>query len=323
VNGSVQDEAELDRTFNPFRGVGCWVEDRGDPAALDAQLRVLVEGGWTHAELDPSYWDVWLGGGVNSRALSRWLRVIDRYRDRIRYTLHGPMAVNLFDVGERDLHLRLLRSGFEVARAVGAEVVVYHPGRRLDPPVQASISMTDLMALERETIAALAEELEGWKGTVAVENLPCYCDNDYTYGVWPDQLARQVEAIGHPDVGVCLDFGHLFLMARWFGFDALEGVRALAPLTVHLHLQDVFGISARPAVEALGWGDLHLPPGWGAIPYDEIFGTIAFPRRPVLLVEVSGQRFLPYLGEIMDECRRLAALARRPEPAEVPLEGSV
>jgi sugar phosphate isomerase/epimerase len=139
--------------------------------------------------------------------------------------------------------------------------------------------------------------------------MTCYVSGDYTYAVWPDQLAGQVESIGHPRIGSCVDLGHMFFSAAYFGFDMADGLARLAPTANHFHVQDLFAAEApRGGSVGLGRGDLHLPPGWGEIPLGDYFAAIAFPRRPVFLVESWGTRFLHALGEIRSECERLMAL---------------
>lgn len=294
-----------------FSGFGYAVEDRGDPRALDEMLRAVSAAGFTHAEIDAGLWDVLLGGRINGRELARYVEVLDRHRGDIRYTLHGANDLNLFDTTERELHERLLRASLELAKAVGAEAMAYHPGVRLKPPAGASIHMLELMKYEREALAAIADEVSSWGGRIGVETWYAVGDVGYSYAIFPDQLAAQVEAIDHPAIGVCLDFGHLFLAAHWFGFDYLEGVARLAPVVNHFHLHDVFGILTESESAELGYGDLHLPPGWGAIPFDDLFSTIAFPRSPVFMIElVRGRktRFLVHLDDMLSECRRLASL---------------
>jgi sugar phosphate isomerase/epimerase len=304
----VADRSESRATFSGF---GYAVEDRGNPGELDEMLRAVADAGFTHAEIDAGLWDVLLGGRVNGHELARWISVLDRHRDNLRFTLHGANDLNLFDTTERELHERLLRASVELARAVGAEAMAYHPGFRLKPPVGASVAMSDLMAYEREALNVIGDEVSAWGGRIGVETWYAVGDVGYSYAIWPDQLAGQVEAVGHPAVGVCLDFGHLFLAARWFGFDFLEGVARLAPVVNHFHLHDVFGILSETSSAELGYGDLHLPPGWGQIPFDDLFSRVSFPRSPVFMIElVRGRktRLLVHLDDMLSECRRLASL---------------
>lgn len=288
-----------------FRAFGYATEDGGNLRALDEQLRAVVDGGFEYAELDSTAWEVWYSGRVNGTQLARWVDVLDRFRDRLSYTLHGPFDVNLFDWVERDLHARLLRSAIQVARAVDADIYVYHPGRRLPMPTGAIRSMLETMSLERAILGEIAEEVADTGCQVAVETWMPY--DEYSYAVWPEQLAQQIEAIDHPSIGVCLDSGHLYLSAHWFGFDYLSAVERLAPLVNHLHLQDLFAAYSPTGAGPLGKGDLHLPLGWGEIPFDAMFSRFAFPREPVFMVEIS-PKFIAYTREMMEECTRLAGL---------------
>jgi sugar phosphate isomerase/epimerase len=92
-------------------------------------------------------------------------------------------------------------------------------------------------------------------------------------------IVRQLEAIDHPQVGLTLDIAHLHIAAHAIDFDYLESVRAAAPWVRHLHVNDNFGALDR-GVEvgadrwAFGEADLHLPPGWGRIPYREVFARL-------------------------------------------------
>ncbi len=286
-----------------FRGFGYALIDRGSPHHLDELLRAVADAGYDYAEVDPRNWNVWLGGRVNGAELGRWADVLERHRGRLRYTLHGSLELNLFETPERGLHESLLRAGLEVSRAVGAELTVYHPGWRPTPSVDR---MTDLLARERETLREVAGELKAWGGRLAVETWYSVGAVGYSYAVWPEQLAAQVEAIDHGAVGVCLDFSHLFLASEWFGFDFLDGVRRLAPLANHLHVQDTFGVSSDLNIPALGKGDLHLPPGWGAIPLADAFAVGDFVLRPVFMVEVLDERLLARLDATLATARQLA-----------------
>jgi sugar phosphate isomerase/epimerase len=293
-----------------FRGFGYTVEDHGSVEKLDAQLRAVAEAGYSHAEVDPHHWDAWACGRVVGAQLARFVAVTDAYRDRLAYTMHGPFDANLFEVEDRADHERLLRASLEVTRAIGAETVVFHPGFRPALPAGITTAMLDLMARERETLHDLAEEAADWGGRIAVETWFSTGVPGYSYAIWPEQLAAQIEAVAHPAVGICIDFGHTYMSARWYGFEYLQGIERLAPLTTHFHLHDLTGIPEfGEASPTLGRGDLHLPPGWGAIPFDELFSRVSFPRDPVFNVEVWGTRFLPHLSSILTECRRLADLA--------------
>ena len=102
------------------------------------------------------------------------------------------------------------------------------------------------------------------------------------------RLAGQVVAVDYPAVGICLDVGHAAVASSFSGFDYLKECAAAAPLVRHVHLHDNL---ARPDLAkggeprtserlAYGIGDLHLPPGNGDIPLEDLFRNVASPGDP-------------------------------------------
>lgn len=141
------------------------------------------------------------------------------------------------------------------------------------------------MAALRELMPLAAE----WEVVVAMENRdphPWEVATLIRAGLPPDQLIKyhagmsipdlvnQVKAVSHPNLGLTLDFGHLFLAANYCEFDYLNAIRQAAAYIRHLHSSDNFGrlggvfdnLSDRIPY---GDGDVHLPPGWGEIPHIE------------------------------------------------------
>ena len=227
----------------PFRGLGYTVDDAGKPEQLGEQLAAVIEAGYTHAEIDPQDWDVFHGGRLVQANLDRFVPIAAAFRDRLGYAMHGPFHVNLFNLDQIERGERTLINGVEIAAAVGAEVMVYHPGYRLAPPAQAGVTMDELLERERDVLRRVADVGARDGVAIAVETFPPVGEWSYTYAVWPELLAKQVAAIDHPGVGVCIDFGHLYLAARWYGFDVVAGTETLAPWTNHFHVQDLFGLT--------------------------------------------------------------------------------
>ena len=139
-------------------------------------------------------------------------------------------------------------------------------------------------------------------------------------GVAPDALAQyharlrteaivtQIEAVGHPNVGITLDLGHLHLAIRALGEDYLEAVSTAAPHVCHLHINDNFGkldVGQDSEGYRLTYGeaDLHLPPGWGAIPFAEALHRLADYEGDIVL-EIKA-RYRDHLGEALANMRRI------------------
>ena len=99
----------------------------------------------------------------------------------------------------------------------------------------------------------------------------------YKYGTKIEELVDQVKEIDRDNVGVTLDFGHAYLASKYYHFKFLDSIKLALPYIKHVHIHDCFG---KPKVSyekqdinliQFGIGDLHMPIGWGEIPYDKIF----------------------------------------------------
>ena len=269
-----------------FKGIGCSVPLGSSPKELAENLQSLIDCGFDFVEVLPDLWRMWVGGRTDQRRLKQLVAVLDQFRDRLGYTLHLPLETNLFDVADLDYHQALLRAGLDVGKAIGATAMAYHAGFRLKPPAGTSKPMQELMARERDILLSYADEVAGWGGNISIESHGWFEYASYTS--FPDMLAKFVEEIDHPAIGLCIDFGHTFLSSQWHGFDFIEGIARMAPLTTHFHVQDNMGIPAYAGGKsnALGRGDLHLAPGEGIVPFDAVFSAIDFPQKPIFMLEV-------------------------------------
>jgi len=99
----------------------------------------------------------------------------------------------------------------------------------------------------------------------------------YNYGTKIEELVDQVKKIDRENVGITFDFGHAFLASKYYHFNFLNSVKLALPYIKHVHIHDCFG---KPKVSyeeqdinliQFGIGDLHMPIGWGVIPYNKIF----------------------------------------------------
>ena len=265
-----------------YKGIGYAVPLGSSPEELTENLETLIDCGYDYVEVSPASWRMWVGGRVDQRRLKQLVAVLDKFRDRLGYTFHLPGETNMFDIADLDYHQALLKAGLEVGKAIGATAMAYHAGYRLTLPAGTSKPMQELMARERDILLSYADEVASWGGNISIETHGFIENASYT--AFPEMHARFVESINHAGIGVCIDFGHSFLSSQWNGFDYLEGIARLAPLTTHFHVQDNMGISAYSGGKsfALGRGDLHMGPGEGAIPFDEVFSAIDFPRKPCI-----------------------------------------
>ena len=123
---------------------------------------------------------------------------------------------------------------------------------------------------------------KGYGVRIALENI--FALSDAEYRQTPEKVGETVKAVNSPNVCGLIDFSHAYIECTRLGLDWREQIQAMAPVTGHLHVHDSFGRPYsmtkfyHPAeATALGIGDLHLPIGWGDIPWEEIFSELTIP----------------------------------------------
>lgn len=300
-------------------GIGIATIAHDTPEALDRNLLMIAEAGADHAEMMVDELRVIAGGRLVTPRLRRIEAVLARHR--LGYTVHCPLALNLMDDRHRALHLSVACAGLEFCAAIGARVFVLHPGWMTEADRAANPDR--LMGLERAALAELCEVAERYGVRIALENLPPIPDTligeRVCYGFDPAALARQIAAVDHPNLVATIDFSHAWQAAHYAGTDVLDSLRPLAPLTNHLHVHDSFGRppTLRRAAPwenmAYGLGDLHLPVGWGTVPWGRLADALAVHPGTVLTLEID----TPYVDAetLADSVARARDIAARMEVA--------
>ena len=311
----------------------------GDLAQLEEDLSFFQRCGFEGVELSAHGLDVIINGRLRQKQVDRVRAITERF-DFV-YTMHAPNRLNLAfpQAGpdgrpelshEQDVFVACL----DFCAAIGAGVMVYHSGLFALQQMPflsggAQAALPDDEALERgreQEVGALRQlmPLAAERGVVvAMENrdphpwevaalaragLPADQLPKYHAGMIIPNLVRQVEAVNHPNLGLTLDFAHLFLAANHCRFDYLEAIRQAAPHVRHLHGNDNFG-RLGGAYEQLvdrisyGDGDLHLPPGWGVIPHLEALAQL--PAYEGLYILELRPRFRSHFPEALETMRHI------------------
>jgi sugar phosphate isomerase/epimerase len=111
-----------------------------------------------------------------------------------------------------------------------------------------------------------------------------------------------------------VDFGHAYLTSRYFGDDFLGNIEAAKPYLRHIHIHDNLGIFDTARLKwqqkslkqrlPFGKGDLHLPIGWGEIPFKDVFKILGDDYSGIYMLENSigtNERFVPdIVGTLLD-----------------------
>ncbi len=248
----------------------------------------------------------------------------------LRYSVHAPGRSNLAFGPDLDMEYRVVEACLRFCHAIGARVLVYHSGlQALDAARTGTAPLPgeDELArgAEREVaalrkLARIAEDLNViigmengdphlWEYAVLLragrgrDDLPKYHARLRT-----SALIEQVKAVNHPNVRITLDLAHLHLATHALGDDYLAAIALAAPWVCHLHINDNFGkLDAGYDYEGYrlpyGEADLHLPPGWGAIPYAEAFARLGEYEGDIVL-EIK-ERYRDHLDEGLANIRRI------------------
>jgi sugar phosphate isomerase/epimerase len=135
----------------------------------------------------------------------------------------------------------------------------------------------------------------------------------------PAELAAQVASAGSARVGATIDFAHSWLNNGYRPYDYLTEMAVLAPHARHLHVHDNFGRPAqfRPWSHGdgimLGFGDLHLPPGAGSVPWDAL-SALPYGGPAVANLEID-KRWAPEWAGAIAWARRWVGRMRTPAPS--------
>jgi sugar phosphate isomerase/epimerase len=304
---------------NGVAGTGISAHKRlNDLSDLADELDMIEDLGVEWIELPTYDMDVVVGGRIRRPQLEALKRACAGRS--VGYTVHGPLAINLMDEPYRlPRHMDVLAASLEVAAELGAEHYVVHSGLA---PVQQGAGLEAAYERQREGLARAGDMARRLDLVLCVETLFAGFDGK-AHASSPRRLAAELAAVAHPNVMATIDFSHSYLMLDWEGRrgDFVEEIKALAPWARHLHVHDSFGrqddiwMFTEGERLAYGHGDLHLPVGWGDIPWETLIAECVFPRGVVFNIELN-QRYWYAAQETVDAAKSLAERARtRPEVA--------
>ncbi|NRP20183.1 endonuclease 4 [Ensifer adhaerens] len=293
-------------------GVGISAKNRaGDLTTLGEELDMIEALGVDLIELPTFDYDLVIGGRVRAPQLFA-LKTACAGR-AVAYSVHGPLAINLMDgPTNTPRHIEVLEASLDVAAAVGAVHYVLHSG--LTHETQAA-KIEDAYARQRELLAEAGELARARNLIICVETLFEY--DGWKHASSPKRLAQEIAIVDHPHIMATIDFSHSYIKLDADGRreSFVEEIAALAPVARHLHVHDSFGrqddLWAYTQSERLAYGngDLHLPVGWGDIPWTQLLEACEFPEGVVFNIELD-PRYWYAARECVDITRGLAGKAR-------------
>lgn len=230
----------------------------------------------------------------------------------VGFSTHAMLTVNLMDVAERlPVHERIARANIDLTARLGANRMVLHCGLT-DAETQDGVE--DAYSRQRESLARLGEYAERQGVMICVETIWSF---DGRTTALPSRLAEEISRIGQPAVKATIDYAHAALQCELHGADFMDEIRAIAPVSHHIHLNDCFGLErdmpiALPSeAVAYGSGDLHLPIGWGGLDWERLMTEPDYPDTGLILNQELHPTFWYALPDDVAEMRRLAKLMDR------------
>ncbi len=285
---------------------------KGDLSVLDASLREIAETGANACEIGIYGEEIIAGGRIIEDRTQRVVDIVRPYGFQ-KLSLHGQIVSNFMDRQHLHLQKKVVRAMLELCDRLGAGILVHHSGAALLGPEENG---ADLDRMERDALAEMGEIARGYGVRIVLENI--FTTESGQYRQTPRQVAETVRAIGSDHVVALIDFSHAYIESTFKGLDFRDELRAMAPVTGHLHVHDSFGLPStkktfyHPAeATALGIGDLHLPIGWGDIAWEEIFSELTFLPDTTLIMEIDSGRFLDQQPACLQKARTLATLVNQ------------
>ena len=278
----------------------------GNIASLASQIDHFKSLGIDSVEIPLFETDIICGKKIVSSELGILINILDN-KD-ITKTVHGEMSVNLLDSEYFDDHKEILKKDIEVSGAIGATHLVTHFGQTTNTIFDDQAAYNDLLTRQNDCYAEMGEYAKRHGVVLAIENLfPFTVKN---YAPMPSEIGAQLKKINHPNIKCCLDISHAYINCTYRNAHFIDEIKHMGPLAEHIHMHDSFGILQQmwtyleSEASSYGFGDLHLPLGWGDIPFDKVFKNIEFPENINLNFELPS-RYEKYWPQNINEAHQI------------------
>ena len=235
----------------------------GDLELLKRDIRALAQAGFDVAEIPVHGVDAVVNGHLRVGRAKQVKEILNGFD--LEYTVHAPDGLNLRDFQYPEVQRKVFAASIQFTAAIGAKTFVYHQGRLKSN--DSDVTEEEAREIEIDDLTDLGKLATSKGVTVCVENI----HSSITH------LIKLLESVGEESIRLCYDFAHSYINSKKLGYDFLRSIQVAKPYIRHAHVNDNFGKgkpeSAPPYIEAMpmGIGDLHLPIGWGSIPYEDVF----------------------------------------------------
>jgi len=290
------------QAYPAYPGVGYMSTATGLESALSKQLDFLKESRLETAELYPGRLDLIRNGMLNEKECSSVLDVLSSYN--FTYTAHAPYKTNLASPSTLEISEKIAKSCIDFCAKAQAKILVLHSGY-ITSDNEASES--ESLEFLSDSVRRIAEYARGSGISIGIENGE----------LGPTHLCRRIDwlvdvvkSIDMDNVGITFDFGHAYISAAYYQFDYLKAVEEALPYIIHAHVNDNYGrydpLSPHDTNHDLnfGYGDLHLPIGWGTLPYKDVLGLVKGTYDGIYVLELR-PRYREYYQQSIAKLRGL------------------
>lgn len=268
-------------------------------SALEGALGRIVDDGWQAAELNLSSCPLIIGGRLQQPVLDYMRAVMERFG--LHYTAHASYGLDLRTQADGRLHRQVMLSSLDACAQLGIDRLNLHYEEHSRDRREERQFM--------DRVAEAAQRGQELGVMVNVENIEV---EDYRYAL------DAVKELNHPNCGMTLDLGHLWLSASYLGYDYLDAVADCAPYVRHLHINDNDGVFEPMRLTdydlyntldkgyrfTFSRGDIHIPPLWGTAPLAKAFKILKEAGYSgIWLCEYYSHLFHPLNGEIRERVR--------------------
>jgi len=285
--------------------IGCKIDEvrvDGDLQAVKKDLQTFKEWGFPVVEIPVHGLDVVVNGKISDSKMQQVVDLLSEFS--FQYSVHAPNPINLMDQTDPEIHYQVLDSTLQFARNIQSKVVVYHAGRYIaeewfpysNPNQLNDDLMFQMLQQEITYIRKLAANYPDVM--ICIENArPYNVYSPYCYGENMDTLLNLLETINRSNVKMTLDIGHLFMAASFFGYDPIEAINKAKPYIYHIHIHDNFGKSIlytekqQTHLLPFGKGDMHLPVGFGSIPFAAFLPVLIRDYQQFIIMEIRSRYF--------------------------------
>ena len=231
----------------------------------------------------------------------------------LKFSIHGSMSVNLLDEDYLSDHIEVLRKEIEVCSALNVNILVTHFGHT---PIEVSKNAQkyeDLIKIQKEEYFKMAEIAKKNGVTLCIENIFPYTNLHFT--ALPSEVSKNINEINHPNARTTIDFSHAYINCNLRKKDLISELETMVPFTEHLHVHDSFGKFKKmytyifPEDITYGQGDIHLPLGWGDIPFKKIFSTLKLKKDIFFNFELT-HRYKKYYSQNVEKAKKLISLIK-------------